>query len=123
MDFEQVQTAIDGLDQPRLSGQQVHRPNPPGHQTPCPVRQFVMDVASRKHGLGLVGPVTLPQPILDSTFAIDQPPLAFDLLLCDTLAHSKCLLAKGNRSYLPPFITAKRRHFEYFFAFRRTKHA
>ena len=86
MDLQQMQPAIDSLDKPRSPGQQVHRPDPAGPKTTHPVSQLVLNVAGGEHRAGLVGPVTITEPVLNSTLAIDQ-------LLRSTLAHSKCLLA------------------------------
>ncbi|MCH8251883.1 MAG: FG-GAP repeat protein [Planctomycetes bacterium] len=89
----------DGLDESRPPGQQVHRADPAGTQPTRPVGQFVMNVAGGEHGLGLLGPDAVPQPVLNPALAIDQSPLAFRLGFCSTLLHSKSLLAFACRCF------------------------
>ena len=88
MALQKMQPAIDGLDQPRSPGQQVHRSDPAASQTPHAVGQLVLNVTGGEHGPGLIRPVAITEPVLNSTLAVAQ-------LLPSTLAHSKCLLAQG----------------------------
>ena len=93
-----------------------HRPDPAGPKATHTVSQPVLNVAGGEHRVGLVGPVTITKPVLNSTLAIDR-------LLRSTAAHSKCLLAQGNSCVTTPWISASTRHFEYFFQTKSTRHA
>ena len=86
MHLEQMQLLIDGLDQPRPAGQQVHRANASRPQPVGPATQLVVDVAGGQHGLFGRRPVPVAEPALDSALAIGY-------FFSFTLTHSKCLLA------------------------------
>jgi hypothetical protein len=75
-----------------------------------------MDVAGREHGFGLVGPVAIAKPVLNSALAIDE-------LSGSTGAHSKCLRAYEGACFLTLSCTQKLGHFEYFSEIKRTNHA
>ncbi|MCK4340255.1 MAG: hypothetical protein KAY37_00850 [Phycisphaerae bacterium] len=90
MDFQQMQPLVNRLDQPGSPGQQMYAADPARPQAARPVGQLVMNVAGRKHGFGLVAPVAIPEPILDSALAVDE-------FSGSTGVHSKCLRAyKGS---------------------------
>ena len=90
MHLEQVQPAVEGLDQPDAANQVVHRPEAAGSQPAHAVGQFVMNVARGEHRPVLRRPGPLAEPMLNATLAIHE-------LLESTGAHSKCLRAcKGS---------------------------
>jgi hypothetical protein len=75
--------AVDLPDEPRLSGQFVNGPDPARVKRPGPLGRLVVNVARRKHGLGLFFPLDIPQAVLDSPPAIPQD-------LSSNGAHSEC---------------------------------
>ncbi|MBE7456084.1 MAG: hypothetical protein HS102_05580 [Planctomycetia bacterium] len=90
--LEQMQAAVDPLDQAGPQRQAVHQPDAALAQSPLFGRQFVVNVGCAEHRPGLFRPLPIAQPPGDPTLALGQNP-------CSTSAHSKCLLAgqRGRR--------------------------
>ncbi len=85
--FEQLQAGVDLVDQSHPPGQLVHGANAAGPQGSHSTANVVMNIAGRHHGFGLLIPVPLAQPPLDS-------PLAIAPLPASILIHLKCLLSR-----------------------------
>jgi len=86
MNLEQVEATINGVDQANAPGQKVEGADAAVGQAANPVRNFVMNVAGREHGLIEIGHDCLIQASLDATLAVGEFS-PYDLF------HSKSLLA------------------------------
>src|SRR5690242_19831607 len=107
VDFEDVQTLIDGVDEPTLPGQQMHGANAAIGHAAHAVGHFVIDVACREHG-SIAAAVILPvEPSLDPSLAIGE------LAPYDRF-HSKSLHASGLSFVTTLQTPEKREGFEFF---------
>ena len=72
MDLEQVQAAVDGVDQAELPGQEVDGADAAVGDAAAAVADFVVDVAGGEHGSGAVAEVGLVEASLDPALAAGQ---------------------------------------------------
>jgi len=86
VNLEQVQLAVDGVDEPALPCEEVYRPDSSASQPTGLVRQVILDVACREHGAGLILPFDIPETVLILALATGE-------FLAYAAVHSKCLLA------------------------------
>src|SRR5204863_7611927 len=117
VDFEQMQPAVDGLDESDRAGRGVHHADAATDQPAGFVGDPVVDVAGPEHRPVLWRPRAIPKPVLNAALDVAEFSLAVDSILVFTGAHSKCLLAIVNARVCIP---ENARHFEFFSALSRT---
>ena len=88
VDLEQVQAAVDGVDEAELAGQQVDGADAAVADAAAALGDFVVDVAGGEHGLGTAAQVALVEAVLDAALAAGQ-------FLSYAGVHSKSLRSSG----------------------------
>ena len=87
MDLQQMHVGIDGVDQPHLAGQQMHRADPAMTKAPAAIGHFIANRAGRKHRAPAAAPLASRiESLLDSALASQE------FLGC-SIFHSKRLRA------------------------------
>jgi hypothetical protein len=101
VDFQDLQAAVDGLDQAQVADQSVHGPEAADGDATAAFRNLVVDVASGSHGLRAAAQVRSVQTAFDTALAVGQFP-SYDRF------HSKPL-ARGEVASLrcQKFLAAK----------------
>jgi hypothetical protein len=86
--FEEVQPAVDGLDQPHFGGQRDHQPDALVGDAAGLVGQFVLHARRIQYGARISGTALLFVAV-GTRQAIVDPPLAIGQSACDAGLHSK----------------------------------
>jgi hypothetical protein len=64
VNLQQVQPPVDGVDQPALPREGVYRSDSSAGQPASLVRQVILDVACREHGVRLILPFDVPETVM-----------------------------------------------------------
>lgn len=72
MNLEQVQTPVNGVNQPELAGQQVKGSNAAVTHAVCSSGDFIMDVAGLEHGLVAVAESSFVEPPQRAACAVNR---------------------------------------------------
>src|SRR5262245_40766199 len=106
MPLEQVELAVDLLDEPDLLSQEEEGPDAPGTEPAGAPGRFVVDIGGGHHGYRPLGSGRIGEPFLNPP----PPPLEESLLACRLLfsesrAHSKAPLSWNCEDViLPPLF-------------------
>ena len=101
MDLQQMQAAVDGVDEANLAGQLMHQTDAADADGANLVGEFHADAGGCEHRLTLIFPRAV-QPPLD-------PLLGFPQTILYTGLHSKSSLFSGERILFTPPIRRKTR--------------
>jgi hypothetical protein len=116
MPLEEMQVAVDLLDESDLLSQEKEGADASGTESPGAIGPFVVDIGGGHHGEGPLGPGSIVESLLDSPPSV----LKGSLLACgaffsDSGTHSKAPLSRNSEDVFLPTLFQKLARFSSFF--------